>query len=195
MKRWRVPPRKVSVPWEKNQQNCHIPIIQKKLTPERSWNTEWDPYEYFWYCETKNFHRKTWHTTIMPQSLRDPRLEKHWGAPPQNVSVLWEKKMAMTWYSYYPKNSWYQNISETQNGSPKYNFGTVRQKFASENRDLPLHAQKFSIPKINETIKCSPAKSFGTVTEKGFRQIRDTPIIRKEVDTWPFLKHRRVPLK
>ena len=68
-------------------------------------------------------------------------------------------------------------------------------KFATENHDLPLHAQKFSTPEINETIKGSPAKSFGTVTQKDFRQNCDTPIIQKENDTWPFLKHRRVPLR
>ena len=38
-----------------------------------------------------------------------------------------------SWYSFYPKKFWYQNLSETQKGSPMNIFGTVRQKTFNRN--------------------------------------------------------------
>ena len=152
------------------------------------------PTQYFCTVRQKKINKTV---ILLLSKKKTKKLLKHRRFPLWTFLVLWDK-----------------NISTENHGTPNihkiFDIRTVLKhlrvplsiilvlwdkKFASENRDLPPHAQKFSIPKINETIKRSPAKSFGTVTEKGFRQIRDTPIIQKEVDTWPFLKHRRVPLR
>ena len=50
--------------------------------------------------------------------------EKAKGFPAENFGTVRQNKIdKKSWYSQYPKHFWYQNPSETQNGSPKNVFG------------------------------------------------------------------------
>ena len=58
----RVPPRKTSVLWhQKCSDKTMILLVSKKvLISECSWITGGFPYDYYWYCEMKNFNRNMW---------------------------------------------------------------------------------------------------------------------------------------
>ena len=65
-----------------------------------------------------------------------------------------------------PKFFRYPKKSERLNGSPTNFFGTVRQKIATEKRDIMLVHKIFRYPIFSETQKGSPTKFMGTVRQK-----------------------------
>ena len=143
VKRWRVPPRKVSVPWEKNQQNCHTPIIQKKLTPERSWNTEWDPYEYFWYCETKNLQAKIVIYPFMLKKISIPKInETIKCSPAKSFGTRRQKELTKSCYSFYPEKLDNRTFLKHRM-FPLWIFSVLWDKNnSSKKRDIPLKCLK-----------------------------------------------------
>ena len=64
------------------------------------------------------------------------------------------------------KISRYPKISERLNGSSTRFFGTVRQKIATENRDILLVQKFFRYPNFSETQKGSPTKLMGIVRQQ-----------------------------
>ena len=95
----------------------------------------------------------------------------------------------------------YQNFSETRKVSPTNFFGTVRQKFSTENRDTPLIHEIFRYQKFLVKQKGSPTKFFITVRQKNFDgKSWDPPpllsfLCMKNFDARFFLKQWRVPLR
>ena len=93
----------------------------------------------------------------------------------------------------------YQKFFETQKGSSRKSFGSVRPKKLSENLDTPtpLMHKKFLNQKFSETMKGSPTKCFGTVIQNISTENRDTLALlcMKTFDIRVFLNYRRVSLR
>ena len=53
-------------------------------------------------------------------------------------------------------------------------FGTVGQKFLTENLDTPPPIQTFSLPQFNATVNDSPTQIFGIVRQKFSTENLDT---------------------
>ena len=118
---------------------------------------------------TKCFQRKI----VIPHLLSIkffpyPKFLKHRRDSLRSFLVLWDKKIRQN-HNAPPmhQNFWYQNFFEAQKGSPAQFFGTVRQNFSRENRDITFLWKKFfRYPKASDTTNSSPTKFFGTVRQK-----------------------------
>ena len=68
----------------------------------------------------------------------------------------------------------YQKTSETKKVSSTQIFGTVRQKFLTENRDLTILSKKISLPETSDTLKVSSTIFAATVRGKLLTENCDT---------------------
>ena len=90
--------------------------------------------------------------------------------PLRKNSVLWDKK---NWRkdvraspSLILNFSRYQKTSETKKVSSTEVFGTVRQKFLTENRDITILSKRISLPETSDTLKVSSTIFAATVRGK-----------------------------
>ena len=90
------------------------------------------------------------------------------------------------------KTFWYQNISETQNGSPTIVFGDLRQRIR-QSCDTPIVQRNFDVRTFLENRTVRP-RCFPAILDKQFpTEERDTPFLSIICfRTKNFLKHRRV---
>ena len=80
---------------------------------------------------------------------------------------MWDKKIDNIVIPLLSKIFWYQNISETQKGSPTMFFGDMGQKTSTTKRDNPLLIHKlFPYWNFSERQKRSQTNFFGTVRLK-----------------------------
>ena len=136
---------------------------------------------------------------------------EHNVVPLRKDSVLWDKK---NWRknvraspSLIPNFFRYQKTSETKKDFSTEVFGTVRQKFLTENRGISILSEKTSLPETSDTLKVSSTIFAATVRGKLLTENCDTtslspapppppPILSKKfLHTRNFVKHRRVPLR
>ena len=113
-------------------------------------STEGFPYQFFRHCETKNFRRKL---------LIPPLLFINFFATGRNFSETRHRRVPLTKFfgpvrqksfgkTVMPppppmhENFRYKSVFETQKGSPTKFFGTVRQKFLTQNPDIPFSGKK-----------------------------------------------------
>ena len=114
---------------------------------------------------------------------------KHKGPPTKLFGAVKQKSPTKSWYRFFPYNFWFQNVSETQKGSPMMLFGDVWQK-NQQIRDTLL-SKKFFDTRTFLKHKAPFTNNYRTVRQKR-STIRDTPTTQKNFDTRTFLKHRRV---
>ena len=100
--------------------------------------------EKFRHCETKK-STKSWY--LMIQKIFDTRqFLKHKGPPMIFLGTVRQKRSTKSWYRYYPKSIWFQNVSETQKGSLTMFFGDLWQTISDgKTWQRPSYPHVFSI--------------------------------------------------
>ena len=103
---------------------------------------------------------------------------EHNMVPLRKDSVLWEKKNwrkdVIASPSLIPNFFRYQKTSETKKDFSTEVFGTVRQKFLTENRDKTILSKKNSLPETSDLLKISSTIFAATVRGKLLTENCDT---------------------
>ena len=108
---------------------------------------------------------------------------------------LRQKKTTKSWYRYYPKDFWFQNVSETQKGSPTMFFGDLGQTISDgKTWHPPSYPYIFSILENFWNTTAFLHELFRYCETKNLRRkIVKLPHVAKKFRCPNFLNHWRVP--
>ena len=144
--------------------SSNSPIMHKNFGCRKLTNTLRGSPQNIRHCETKTIDRIV--ITLLSKKIDTRIFLKHRMVHPRSLLAMWDKKNSKkVWYPYYPKIICYQNIFETQKGSPTTFFGDVKQKNSAKSWYFII--QNFFDNRILPKHKGHPTKFFGTVRQKG----------------------------
>ena len=165
------------------------PLIHKNFPISESlWNTKGYPTKFSGLVRLKFSNGKSWYSLIMHKFFVCPILSKSLKKFPQTFWHCEMKTIDRIVIPLLSKKVWYQNTSETQNGSPTMIFGNVRQKNSTK-LWYPYYPKMYWCQNISET-QASPYKIFRYCETKKVAKIV-LPLLSKKLsadtrETSPF---------
>ena len=165
-------------------------LIQKNSETKES------PYDFFRYCETKIFQRKSWYPLPIHKIFRQRNVSEKWRVPLRNLLILWEIQFSTkSWYTilcnfFNPEIFWHKR-------APLRNFPALwGKKFSTVINDNPLLSFKISDTRNFLRYRESPTFFSGTERQKSFGRRSWYPPPIDELFRWKYFSEKwRVPLR